>query len=75
MSDKQSLRGVPLWATTKQSGRFDGLKVPSLSRDWIATARHAVLAMTSQVERVDRNALEASWGQAAPPPSAPAPHA
>jgi hypothetical protein len=35
--------------TTKQSSRFDWLKVPSLSRDWIATARFAHLAMTGWV--------------------------
>jgi len=34
--------------TTKQSSRFDRLKVPSPSRDWIAPARFALLAMTSE---------------------------
>ena len=62
MRDKQSLRGVPPAGTTKQS-------------IWIATARFAGLAMTRQVERVDLNALEASWGQAAPPQSNPPAHA
>ena len=33
-------------AATKQSSRFDQLKVPSPSRDWIATPGHAGLAMT-----------------------------
>jgi hypothetical protein len=32
--------------TTKQSSCFDKLKVPSLSRDWIATGGFAALAMT-----------------------------
>jgi hypothetical protein len=34
--------------TTKQTSRFDKLKVPGPSRDWIATPGSAGLAMTSR---------------------------
>ena len=45
MSTFLSLRGAP---ATKQSSHFDKLKVLSLPKDWIATARGAGLAMTER---------------------------